>query len=204
MSNLEVLGAFSSVIAIVELTVQAYHGAKHVHSLPEVFREAAIHLRLVQTILVATKRYIEEGSLDEDSWEGVSAAIKACEEKTSKLRAIFQKVIPTDGAPRLKRYISAVRTVGKGSRVETLMKGVLEDTELLTKINESMNYVTDTQRRELAEAIKIISGLQSSISKDAIQEFGFLEINSSTGPQTNYNPLEAQNNHFSGRKIYDA
>jgi hypothetical protein len=170
------------------------------HGLPEAFREVAARLPIVQRILCAAKRYIEEGDVEEDPWMGAKDLIKDCEEKTTKLKAIFQKVIPTDDAPRMKRYLSAVRTVGEGSRVETLMIKMLEDVQLLA-INQGM---PDAQQREVAKAIKDVSALQSSIPMYAIQEPAFADINSGTGPETNYNPPADQHNHFSGRKIYDA
>ncbi len=57
--------------------------------------------------------------------------VEACEKKAEKLRDLFQKVIPANGASNLKRYYMAVKALRKGNDVESLMKGMLEDVRLL-------------------------------------------------------------------------
>lgn len=175
-----VLGVISSIISIVDGTKQVYGAATNAQGLPEAFREVAARLPIVQNILDSAKRHIEDGDADEDSCKGAKDVVKSCEKKAKKLDELFQKVIPADSASRAEKYLLAVRTMGKGSRVETLMKGMLVDVQLFA-INHGMTTVTDTQRREVAEAIKEVAALPASIPEQAIEGTGFTAIHSGSG-----------------------
>jgi N-terminal domain on NACHT_NTPase and P-loop NTPases len=184
MSGVEailVLGVISSIISIVDGTKQVYDAATNAQGLPEAFREVAARLPIVQNILGAAKRHIEEGDADEDSYKGAKDVVEGCKKKARKLDELFQKVIPADSSSRVERYLSAVRTMGKGSQVETLMKGMLEDVQLLA-INHGLTTVTDTQRKEVAEAIKEVAALPPSIPEHAIEGTGFTAIHSGSEP----------------------
>ena len=102
------------------------------------------------------------------------------EKKAKKLGVLFQKVIRADGASRAERYLLVVRTLCKGNRVETLMKGMLEDVQLLA-INDGMTPVADTQRKELFEAIKAVVASLPSIPGDAVEGTVFTSIHSGSG-----------------------
>jgi hypothetical protein len=176
-----VLGLISSIISIVDGTKQVYDAVTNTQGLPKAFREVAARLPIVQTILSSAKRHIEEGVADEDSYKGTKDVVEGCKKKARKLDELFQKVIPADSASQVERYLSAVRTLGKGSRVETLMKGMLEDVQLLA-INHGMTTMTDTQRKEVAEAIKEVAALPPSIPEHAIEGTGFTAIHAGSGP----------------------
>ena len=175
-----VLGVISSIISIVDGTKQVYDAVINAQGLPEAFYEVTARLLIVQNILGSAKRHVE-GDTDEDSCKGVKDIVEGCRRKAKKLEELFQKVIPADGAFRAERYLSAVRTLGKGSRVETLMKGILEDVQLLA-INYSITTVTDTQRKEVAEAIREVAALLPSLLEHAIEGTGFTAIHSGSGP----------------------
>ena len=147
-----VLGVISSIIAVVDGTKQVYDAATNAEGLPEAFREVADRLPIVTNILGSAKQHIDGGDVDEESCEGVKHVVEACEKKAKTLDDLFRKVIPADGASRRKIYLSAVRTLGKGSRVETLMKGMLEDVQLLTS-EHGMKIGTKTEKEQLAKAI---------------------------------------------------
>ena len=55
-----VLGTISSIITVVDETKRVYDGATNAHGLPQVFREVATRLPIVQNSLVSAKRQIEE------------------------------------------------------------------------------------------------------------------------------------------------
>lgn len=126
-----VLGVISSIITIVDGTKQVYDAAKNAEGLLKAFHEVADRLLIIRNILDLAKQYINKGDVDEDSCKGVKHVVNTCEKKAKKLNKLFHKVIPTDGALRLERYILAVRTLDKGNQVEVLMKGMLEDIQLL-------------------------------------------------------------------------
>jgi hypothetical protein len=196
-----VLGVISSIISIVDGTKQVYDATTNTQGLPEAFREVAARLTIVQNILGLAKQHIEDGDADEDSYKGAKDVVEGCEKKAKKLEGLFLKVIPADGASRAERYLSAVRILGKGSQVETLMKGMLEDVQLLA-INHGMVTVTNTQRKEVADAIKEVAALPPSIPEHAIEGTGFTAIHSGSGP-INQAQGDQYNNPGSGQ-IYHA
>jgi len=177
-----VLGVISSIISIVDGTKQVYDTATNAQGLPEAFREVAARLPIVQNIMGLAKRLIEEGDADENSYKGAKDVVEGCKKKAKKLEELFQKIIPLDGASRAERYISAVRTVGKGSRVEALMKGMLEDVQLLA-INHGMTTVTDTERKEVAEAIKELSEIPPSVPDSEFHDPGITMSQYGSGTQ---------------------
>ena len=175
-----ILGIISSVISIVDGTKQVYDAASNTNGLPEAFREVATRLPIVRDILDSAKQHIREGDTNEDSYKAAKNVVEDCQSKAQNLEKLFQRVIPADGASRAKKYLSAVRTLGKGNRVETLMKGMLEDLQLLA-INHGMIPETDTREKELARAIEEVAALQPSLTEHATDETGFIANHSGSG-----------------------
>jgi N-terminal domain on NACHT_NTPase and P-loop NTPases len=177
-----ILGVISSIIAIVDGTKQVYDGVKDAQGLPDAFREVTSRLPIVHNILGSAKRHIEEGHVDEDSCKGVKPVVNACERKAQKLDELFRNVIPADGATDLKRYYKAVKAYGKGNEVEKLMRGILEDVELLS-CEHGMKTATKTQQQQLIKAITEISAVVPSAPKQECQEPGITANYSGSGAQ---------------------
>jgi hypothetical protein len=187
MSGVEaiaVLGVISSIISIVDGTKQVYDAATNAQGLPEAFREVAGRLPIVRNILGSAKQHIDKGDVDEDSCKGVKHVVEACEKKAKKLDELFHKAIPTDGASDLKRYYKAVKACGKGNEVENLMKGMLEDVQLLA-CEYGMKTATKAQQEQIAQAITEVSAVAPSVPEHVFQETGFTANNSGPGTQNN-------------------
>lgn len=164
MSGVEafaVLGVISSIITIVDEIKKLYDAASNADGLPEAFREVAGRLPIVRNILDLAKQYIDKGEVDEVSCKAMKHVIEACEKKAEKLNELFRKAIPSDKASRTSRYALAARAVVKENLVEELMKGMLEDLQLLTS-NHGMKSVTDTQLEQVAKAIADMSAILHS------------------------------------------
>jgi len=179
-----VLGVISSIISIVDGTKQIYDAATNVQGLPEAFRDVAGRLPIVRNILGSAKQHIDKGDVDEDSCKGVKHVVGACEKKAKKLDELFHKAIPADGASDLKRYYKAVKAYGKGNEVENLMKGMLEDVQLLA-CEHGMKTATKAQQEQIAQAITEVSAVAPSVPEQVFQEAGFTVTNA--GPGTQYN-----------------
>ncbi|KAL9034185.1 MAG: hypothetical protein Q9214_007160, partial [Letrouitia sp. 1 TL-2023] len=175
-----ILGIISSIVSIVDGAKQVYDAASNAESLPEAFREVATRLPIVQDILNSAGRYIEGGGADEDVCKGAKAVLKSCEVKVLKLKKLFEEVIPADGSSRMKKYLSAVKTLGKGSRVESLMKGVLMDVQLLA-VEHGMVTETDQYGDQLAKAIREVADLPASLPGHAADDTGFTASHSGSG-----------------------
>ena len=178
-----VLGVISSIISIVNGTKQVYDAATNAQGLPEAFREVAGRLPIVRDILGSVKQHIDKGTVNEDSYKGVKHVVEACEAKAKKLDELFQKAIPKDGASDVKRYYKAVKAYGQGNEVKKLMKGMLEDIQLLVG-ERGMETATEAQQEQIVEAIVEVSALQPSVPN---QETGF--VNQNYGSGTQYNAL---------------
>ncbi|KAL2064627.1 hypothetical protein VTL71DRAFT_3764 [Oculimacula yallundae] len=181
-----VLGLISSVIAIVDASQKLYEAASDAKGLPEAFREVAGRLPIVRTILGSVHQHIKGDQVDEASCKAIKPVVAACEEKAKKLEILFQKVMPADDASRLDRYIKAVRTLGKGGRVESWMKGILEDIQLLAS-NHTMVGVAGNHVESVKEAVKQMSNMEPSIPDSLLQETAFTNNNFGNGPMTNNN-----------------
>lgn len=161
-----VLGVISSIISIVGGTKQVFDAATDAEGLPEAFREVAGRLPIVTNILDKSRQYIREADINDNSCKGVKHIVDACEAKAKKLDHLFHKVIPGDSASRRERYFSAVKTLGKGNEVEKLMKGILEDIQLLA-CERDMKIATTTQQEQIAKAIAEVSAVPPSVPEDA-------------------------------------
>ena len=196
-----VLGIISSIISIVDGTKQVYSAASNAKGLPEAFVEVANRLPVVETILESAKKHIEDNEADDEVCQRAKTVMEACKTKTEKLLKLFQKVVPADSASRTERYLAAVKTLGKGSRVETLMKGILEDVNLLA-ISNDLATETNERGKELTKAINDITALSPSLLEDANDEAGFTAIHSGSGA-INQSKGDQFNNPGSGH-IYHA
>lgn len=179
-----VLGVISSIISIIDGTKKVYDTATNARGLPEAFREVADRLPIIEEILDSAKQHIGERKVDDDSCKGVKHTVEACEEKAKKLEELFRKAIPSDGASDLKRYYKAVKALGKGSGVEKLMKGMLEDLQLLA-CEHGMKTATGAQQEQIVKAITEVSAISPSVPENEFQETGFTNKNYGTGTQNN-------------------
>lgn len=87
---------------------------------------------------------------------------------------MFKDVIPQADASRMERYLLAARTLGKGGTVESLMKGVLEDVQLLAS-SRVMELATEASiaalmRKAIEEVAAIPPSLPDGIPPDPIFE----------------------------------
>jgi len=179
-----VLGVISSIISLVDGTKQIYDAATNAQGLPSAFREVAGRLPIVENILGSAKQHIADGGVDEASCNGAKDIIEACKKKATHLDELFHKAIPADGASDVKRYWKAVKAYGKGNEVENLMKGMLEDVQLLA-CEHGMRTATKAQQEQITQAIEEVSAVAPSVPDEVFQDAGFSATNSGSGTQYN-------------------
>jgi len=175
-----VLAVISSIISIVHGTTQIYDAETDTHGLPEAFSEVADRLPIVRAVLGSAKHYIEGGYSDEESCHGARPVIENCKMKAKKVEELFRIVMSGDGAPRAEKYIAAARTLGRGSQVEALMKGMLEDLQQFA-INHEMAALTEAQQKDIADAIEELGALPSSIPDQVNEGSRFSAFHSGSG-----------------------
>jgi hypothetical protein len=158
-----VIGLISGVISIIEAAKTVYDAAGDAKGQPEAFRQVAARLPLVVDILCTAEKSAPE--LDETTQEAIEPTLKSCKAKAEKLQEIFQKVVRKDDDKWFDRYKKAIRTLGKGDKVECLMEGILKDTQLLAR-EKLMGIATEAQVKGLEEAIIEMKEMPSSLQED--------------------------------------
>jgi hypothetical protein len=151
---------------------------------PVLFARLQVDFQLLRTSWAQLRQHIDDGDVDEAYCKGVKDTIEACNKKATHLKELFHKAIPSDGASDVKRYWKAVKAYGKGNEVENLMKGMLEDVQLLA-CEQGMRTATNAQQEQITQAIAEVSAVAPSVPDDVFQDAGFSATNS--GPGTQYN-----------------
>lgn len=187
-----VIGLISGIISIVSASKQVFEAAHDATGLPKAFREVESSLPLVNDTLQAVEKYIEEGP-STATCKAVKPLLERCKAKAETLAEIFKKVIPADDASHLNRYYSAVRALGKGNKVESLMAGILEDVDAIAS-NRAMRTATAAQLERVSKAIEDLEKLPSSVP-DHIFETEFTNINNGHGPQNVHQGTGVQKNY---------
>jgi predicted peroxiredoxin len=179
-----VFGSIASIITIIDEIKKIYDTATNARGLPTAFCEVAGCLPIIENILESAKEHINQRGTDEALCKGVKVTIQACEEKAKVLEELFQNVFSEDGASGKERYRKAVKSFGKGHAVENLMKGMLEDVQLLV-CESGMKTANKTQKEQIAQAIVEVSALESSVPERIFQDQAFSPANHGSGPQYN-------------------
>ena len=185
-----VLGLISSIITVIDTIVKVCKDVKDAEGIPMTFREITQRLPLIQDTLRIAEVHIDERSLDEESCRAIRPVVEGCKDKALRLEIMFRKVVPQANITRLDRYRIAVRALGKGSRVEALMKGMLEDVQLLAGTH-AIKASSKAEVGKIIKAIEELSVLPPSISEDmsgnSINNYGFgtQNVNTRDGTQNN-------------------
>ncbi|KAJ8122476.1 hypothetical protein ONZ43_g1342 [Nemania bipapillata] len=170
MTGLEaptIIGLVTGTINIVSALKTTYDAANNTQGLPQAFNEVAERLPLVRDTLQVTEDRLRALSPDEPTSSAIRTTVKEAHEKARKLEIIFQKCLPHEDASRLSRYVAALRILGKGNKVEVLMRGLLENVQDLAN-NQAIRAATAEQVSALARAVEAVGALEPSVSDDLI------------------------------------
>jgi hypothetical protein len=146
-------------------------------------------------LLEDAERYIT--AADESVEAAFTPTLNDCKVQAAQLKELFEKVMPNGSDSRWDRYVKAARTIGKGGRVETLIKGILDNLQLLA--TTFPDVTTPRGKEQLAEAIEEAAKMEPSLP-DGFEEMsqyahygsgdqnintgnGIQHINSGTGHQ---------------------
>ncbi|KAF7547913.1 hypothetical protein G7Z17_g7398 [Cylindrodendrum hubeiense] len=154
MSGAEVIGLISGIIAIVDAAVKVYTATTNASGLPEAFHDVAKRLPLVQETLQTAGGHLNTTNPNEAFYKAMKPVLEGCKDKATRLAEIFEKAIPQADASRMERYLLAARTLGKGSTVESLMKGILDDVQLLAGNRFDSSLTCDAERDALLKELK--------------------------------------------------
>lgn len=163
-----VVGLASGRISILEPIQTIHHATKDAKGLLQALHQVAQRLPLAQ-ILSASPRAISMNTsckeLRGDDCKAMRAIVEECKNNVDNLKKVFQNVEAPPDASRVQHYRQVTRALGKGARVESLMKVILEDIQRWVE-NHGIRAVTNEQVKQLAKAIKEHSEIQPSLQEE--------------------------------------
>lgn len=183
MSGLEVIGAISAVIAILDSSIKVYDSAQKDLKLSETFKTVRCRLPVLLDTLKTCESDLQpvRDSLPVDVCEGLETILTRCDDTAGRLREIFEKVLPERGDTWQQRYAKVAKKLGKGSKVEELMVCITEDVQLVVN-HHAVKSARPEQMHALEEIIKEMRSVQSSLPEG---EGSGQIFNSQGGAQTN-------------------
>jgi hypothetical protein len=193
-----VLGLISSVIAIIQASQQVYEAIEDAKGLPTNFKKSASKLPLISKLLEGAEKYVENVADDAEK-AAFKPTLENCQHQATRLQELFTKVMPDENDSRWNRYLKAVRTLGKGGRVEDLIGGILDDLQLMS--TKFPGVTTPRSKEQLAKAVEEVSKMEPSLPDgfDEASTFvhygsGAQNANMGGGNQYNNNSTGNQNN----------
>jgi hypothetical protein len=203
MSGVEVIGAISAVISVIDASIKVYESAQKDLKLSETFKTVGNRLPILLDTLQTCKIHLQsiQDSLPVDVCEALEKILEGCDEKAGKLRQIFEKVLPGENDAWEKRYLKVIKRLGKGNKVEELMVSITEDVQLVIN-HHAVKSAKPEQVAELEKIIKEMKSVRSSVPEDGGQGMTFSSgggaqtnnVNAGSGQQiNNHAPVGTQN-----------
>jgi N-terminal domain on NACHT_NTPase and P-loop NTPases len=192
MSGVEVLGGISAVIAIIDGSVKVWQSARKDLNFSATFETVGNRLPILQGIFQTCHEHFKpiEKSLPTDVAQGLVKTVKDCERKAEKLRTIFQETIPGEDDKWYERYRKVARRLGKGSKVEDLMRAITEDAQNLVNYHavKSASPALYIKLGEIAEEMKSLAPSLPVDEADTQTFYNYDGMQSvSTGSSTQHN-----------------
>ncbi|KAJ6099708.1 TPR repeat protein [Penicillium canescens] len=184
MSVLEVIGGVSAIISILDSSIKIYDSARNDIKLSTTFEVIRRRLPVLLHTLETFKDHLNlrKDAMPNDVCEALEKTLDACDAKASNLRGIFEKIIPGESDGWEKRYLKVLRRLGKGNKVEELMRSITEDVQLIVNHN-AVQSANSQQNLELDNIIKEMSSVDSSAPDEENSGMTFMN---SGGGQHNY------------------
>lgn len=208
MSGVEVIGAISAVIGILDASIKIYESVGKDVKLSEAFQTVGRRLPIILDTLKTCKDHLNpiQGSLAVDVCEALEKIVDVCDEKAGRLRQIFEKSLPGENDKWETRYLKIVQRLGKGNKVEELMLSITEDVQLLVNYH-AVTTVNPEQKAELDNIIKEMKSVPSSVPETSSAAPSFHSgggaqtnnVNSGSGQQINNNAAVGTQNFNSGK-----
>ncbi|KAF3765988.1 hypothetical protein M406DRAFT_29197, partial [Cryphonectria parasitica EP155] len=149
MSGIEVLGLISSIISVIDASLEIYNAVKDASGLPASFRDVASRLPVIK---ITIRKAIDEFHTNEsdDFYKDMKPSLEMCKEKVEELEGIFRHAMRSSEASRIAKSLNAIRTIRKAERVMLLKTGIMEDLQVLTA-NQTIRTATRAQVQELSD-----------------------------------------------------
>ncbi|KAK6713565.1 hypothetical protein SNK04_004530 [Fusarium graminearum] len=141
MSGVEVLGAISGAITIIEASIKLYKTAKESSGLPPQLCNAACRLPLIQDSLQRILHHLQHDCRSQDSRVALETVLHKCNDRAVQLHAIFTAMVPPPESSRTQRYFKAMRSLPRVEKASELVDEILADLQVLT-LNQVIKSAT--------------------------------------------------------------
>ncbi|KAL4788755.1 P-loop containing nucleoside triphosphate hydrolase protein [Aspergillus venezuelensis] len=181
---MEVIGGISTVIGLLDTSIELFKRTQKDLKLSETIETVGRQLPIIHDTLEGCQKHLQPRikTIPEDVAEALEKTLDACEIKANNLKKIFAKIIPNQSSPWQTRYAAIVRRLGKGSKVEELMKAITEDVQIIVN-HQAVKSADSQQNVKLEQILRELESLESSLPEDDASGMNFT---SHGGPQHNY------------------
>lgn len=167
MSGVEILGAISATVALIETVIKLRKAYDEANDVPEAITQVLNRLPLIKTTLEQAAREAANTSISNpEVSSAVGNVVEACKQKAEQLEEIFTYIAPTPEASIMRKYRLIMRRVGKGKKVETLARSMMEDLTVLAQYWD----IGESAEKEVDDAIEALSNVPASIDDAELME----------------------------------
>ncbi|RSL59898.1 hypothetical protein CEP54_007009 [Fusarium duplospermum] len=163
---MDLLSIIASTITVVQAIPLTYNAIQHLQGLPKAFEEVQHHLPLVQETLQNVQQLLKDSTLDESAVVPVQTTVGRCKTNADSLLQIFQDIEKHSKNGKngsiVEFYRARVLRLGKGHRVESLMKDLMKGLENLA-VNQLFKTATQSQLSRLEDSINEMSQVEPSV-----------------------------------------
>ncbi|KAL4933494.1 uncharacterized protein BDV17DRAFT_287153 [Aspergillus undulatus] len=181
---MEVIGGISAVIGLLDTSIELFKRTQKDLKLSETIETVGRQLPIIRNTLEGCHTHLlpRRDTIPEDVTEALEKTLDACETKANNLKKIFAKITPDQGNPWPTRYAAIVRRLGKGSKVEELMRAITEDVQIIVN-HHAVKSADSQQNDQLEQILRELESLESSVPGEDPSGMNFT---SHGGPQNNY------------------
>ncbi|KAL4804195.1 P-loop containing nucleoside triphosphate hydrolase protein [Aspergillus unguis] len=181
---MEVIGGISAVIGLLDTSIDLFKRTQKDLKLSETIETVGRQLPIIRNTLEQCQAHIRPrtDTIPEDVGEAIAKTLDACESKATNLKKIFAKITPDQGDSWPTRYAAIVRRLGKGSKVEELMRAITEDVQIVVN-HHAVKSADCQQNNQLEQILQELDSLEPSVPEDDPSTMNFV---SHGGPQNNY------------------
>ena len=134
--GLDIIGAISSIVQLVEFTAKVYHRLdefqSHTREIPNSFRQFHEELPLIQDALERIKEAIDDGRIPERTQKALVPTINGCQTRADSLQTILRKALPEPDALWGDKVWKALVSLMKDSKAQKHMAAIKEYLSSLT------------------------------------------------------------------------
>lgn len=146
------IGLISAIIGIIDGTSKLLKTIRDSRDLPDGFNAVAQRLPLIRAILQAAERRASEPTGDQGDFEAIQTLLESCQDQALQLNTTLLRVTTQPGTTLADRSFLAVRRLAKESKVDQLMKSLLENVQLLAAI-QTIKPTTDVKAPSKIQAV---------------------------------------------------